>query len=130
MKCRICTTALGLLMIVGANPAAKAADVTPEAIADQLQHLSLDASQTFRVRELQIARSGVKIYLGEGILSFLSPVGGQVIGAVFTTQGVDAGDAEILALPPSRAERASLASFTKSPTESGLTGHSPRSGRT
>ena len=46
---------------------------------------------------------------------FLTPVAGQVIGAVFTTQDVDAGDGEILALPPNRAERSSLASFTKSP---------------
>ncbi|MGC2658542.1 MAG: M1 family aminopeptidase [Bryobacteraceae bacterium] len=116
---RLLKTALRFILTATIGLAAGAPDVTPnvtpETIADQLQHLSLDASQTFRVRELQLSRAGVKIYLAEGLLSFLTPVGGQVVGAVFTTQGVDAGDGEILALPPNRAERASLAAFTKSP---------------
>ena len=76
---------------------------------------SLASTQTYKVRELQLSRGGVKVYLTEGILSFLTPVAGQIVGAVFTTQNVDAGDGEILALPPNRAERASLARFTKSP---------------
>ncbi|HEX4229695.1 MAG TPA: M1 family aminopeptidase [Bryobacteraceae bacterium] len=107
--------AVCLLFLASLGAAAPPPDVTPEAISDQLQHLSLDSTQTYKVRELQISRGGVKIYLTEGILSFLTPVAGQIVGAVFTTQNVDAGDGEILALPPNRAERASLARFTKSP---------------
>lgn len=107
--------AVCLLLLGSLGVAAGPLDVSPEAIGDQLQHLSLDSTQTYRVRELQLSHGGVKIYLTEGILSFLTPVAGQIVGAVFTTQDVDAGDGEILALPPNRAERASLARFTKSP---------------
>lgn len=102
-------------LLAGLGMAAPPPEVTPETIGSELQHLSLDAAQTYRVRELQLSRNGVKVYFSEGVLSFLTPVAGQVIGAVFTTQDVDAGDGEILALPPNRAERASLAAFTKSP---------------
>ncbi|HWF48447.1 MAG TPA: M1 family aminopeptidase, partial [Bryobacteraceae bacterium] len=107
--------AICLPLLASLGVAATPPDVTPETISDQLQHLSLDATQTYKVRELQLSRGGVKIYLTEGILSFLTPVAGQIVGAVFTTQAVDAGDGEIIALPPNRAERASLARFTKSP---------------
>ena len=112
---RIIIAGAYLLFLGGAALANPPQDVTPETIADQLKHLSLDPAQTYKVRELQLTRGGAKIYLSEGILSFLTPVAGQVIGAVFSTKDVDAGDAEILALPPNRAERSSLAQFTKSP---------------
>jgi Peptidase family M1 domain len=104
-----------LLLLAGSGVAAPPPDVTPETIGNQIQHLSLDSTQTYKVRELQLSRGGIKIYLTEGILSFLTPVAGQIVGAVFITQDVDAGDGEILALPPNRAERASLARFTKAP---------------
>jgi hypothetical protein len=84
-------------------------------IAQALRHVSLDPEQTFHVRELELARGDIKIYLTEGVLSFLTPVAGHCIGAVFTTSGVEAGDAEVLVLPPQRSERASLASFIQSP---------------
>ncbi len=77
--------------------------------------MSLDPDQTYRVRDLALTRGDIKIYLTEGVLSFVTPVAGQRVAAVFTTEGVDAGDAEILVLPPQRSERASLASFIKSP---------------
>ncbi len=48
-------------------------------------------------------------------MSFVTQVAGRSVAAVFTTEGVEAGDAEILVLPPQRSERASLASFIKSP---------------
>ncbi len=77
--------------------------------------MTFDPGHTYRVRELQLTRGDIKIYLTEGVLSFLTPVNGRCVAAVFTTTGVDAGDAEILVLPPQRSERASLASFIKSP---------------
>jgi hypothetical protein len=80
-----------------------------------LNQLSIDPAQTYRVRELVIARGDIKIYLTEGILAFAKPVAGKTIAAVFTTSHTDAGDAEILVLPPTRSERAALASFTKAP---------------
>jgi len=77
--------------------------------------MSVDPEQTYRVRDLTLTRGDVKIYLTEGILSFATPVEGSPVAAVFTTSGVDAGDAEIMLLPPQRSERASLASFTNRP---------------
>lgn len=77
--------------------------------------MSPDPEQTFRVRDLQFVRGDIKIYLTEGVLSFLTPVSGRTIAAIFTTESVEAGDAEILVLPPQRNERASLSAFIKSP---------------
>ena len=84
-------------------------------LAGALGQLSLDPAATYRVRELQLTRGDIKIYLTEGVLSFVTPVSGRRIAAVFTTQGAEAGDAELLVLPPQRSERASLAAFTKTP---------------
>jgi len=88
---------------------------TAVSVAAELSQLSIDPAQTYRVRELEIARGDIKIYLTEGILAFAKPVAGKTIAAVFTTSHTDAGDAEILVLPPTRSERAALASFTKAP---------------
>ena len=84
-------------------------------LAAALQKVSLNPDETYRVRELQFSRGDIKVYLTEGVLSFLTPVAGQLFAAVFTTEPVEAGDAEIIALPPQRSERSSLASFTNSP---------------
>jgi len=84
-------------------------------IANALEHLSLDPAQTYHVRELELSRGGANLYLTEGILAFASPVCGRTIAAVFTTSGVEAGDAEIVLMPPQRNERASLASFAGTP---------------
>jgi Peptidase family M1 domain len=77
--------------------------------------MSVDPDQTYRVRDLNLARGDIKIYLTEGILAFATPLAGHCVAAVFTTAGVDAGDGEILLLPPQRSERASLASFIHTP---------------
>ena len=85
------------------------------AIRSDLQQLAIDPAQTWRVRDLELARGGAKIYFSEGVLAFATPVDGHRVAAIFTTLGVEAGDAEVLALPPISAERASLARFAKSP---------------
>jgi hypothetical protein len=84
-------------------------------LARALREMSVDPEQTYRVRDLTLARGDIKIYLTEGILSFATPVAGHCVAAAFTTAGVDAGDGEILLLPPQRSERASLASFIHTP---------------
>lgn len=88
---------------------------TAAALASSLQTLTLDPDHTCRVRDVQLSRGDVKFYLTEGILSFVKPIEGRTVAAVFTTTGAEAGDAEVLALPSKRSERASLLSFTKSP---------------
>lgn len=80
-----------------------------------LATLSIDPQESYRVRDLRLRKGDVSIYLNEGSLSFATPVGGRIVAAVFTTEGIDAGDAEFLLMPPQPAERASLASFAKTP---------------
>ena len=85
------------------------------AVRAGLQQLAIDSSEVWRVRDLELSRGGAKIYFSEGVLAFATPVDGHRIAAVFTTDFVEAGDAEIIALPPVAAERSSLARFTQSP---------------
>lgn len=94
--------------VTGALP--KAAE-----IAAALEKVTLDAAQTYHVRDLQLSRGDIKLYLTDGILSIVTPVNGRVFAAVFTTAGTDTGDAEVLVFPPQRSERASLASFIQAP---------------
>ncbi len=84
-------------------------------ICAALHDISIDPNESYYVRDLQLSRGGVKFYLTEGILSFATPVEGRRVAAVFTTAEVEAGDAEVIVMPPRRSERASLAAFTKSP---------------
>ncbi len=84
-------------------------------ITQQLREVELDPDQCYRVRDLQFSREEARFYLNEGVLTFLKPVQGRILGAVFSAE-VEGGDGELLLIPPSRAERQSLANFTKSPT--------------
>lgn len=101
------------LQLISSCPAAE--QPSAAAVNEALGQMSPDTKQTFRVRDLQFFRGDIKIYLTEGVLSFLTPVCGKTVAAVFSTEPVEAGDAEIIVLPPPRNERASLATFTKSP---------------
>jgi hypothetical protein len=84
------------------------------ALSQEIRHVELDPGECYRVRDLQIAKDEGRIFLNEGLLIFLKPVGGRRLGAVFTAE-VEGGDAEILLLPPTRGERSSLATFIKAP---------------
>jgi hypothetical protein len=92
-----------------------AAAQTASDLANEIRQISLDPQQTYRVRDLEIIRGDIKIYLSEGSICFLTPVDHRSVAALFTTEGTEAGDAEVILLPPSASERASLASFTKTP---------------
>ncbi|MBV8070544.1 MAG: hypothetical protein JO270_11600, partial [Acidobacteriaceae bacterium] len=83
------------------------------AIAAALEGMSIDPAQTYRVRDLELTRGDIKIYLTEGVLSFATAVDGRCVAAIFTTHGVEGGDAEVLLLPNRSTERASLAAFAK-----------------
>ncbi|MBV9084899.1 MAG: hypothetical protein JOZ62_19650, partial [Acidobacteriaceae bacterium] len=86
-----------------------------EDLAREIRELTLDAEESYHVRDVELRRGDLKIFLNEGILSFAKPVAGRRVAAFFTTQGVETGDAEILVLPPTAAERASLTSFAGRP---------------
>ncbi len=84
-------------------------------VVSEIHQLSIDPAQTYRVLDLQLTRGDIKIYLTAGLLAFTKPTAGHVVAAVFTTAETDAGDAEVLVLPTTRSERASLARFAKTP---------------
>lgn len=89
-----------------ARPAADAAAALKEA--------SFDADRCWRIRDLQVVREEIKIYLTDGFLIFSKPVAGQPVAALFVAE-VEGGDGEIILMPPSAGERQSLARFTQSP---------------
>ncbi len=74
----------------------------------------LDPDECYQVRDLRISREDLRIYLTEGYLIFGKAVDGSRLTAVFSGE-VENGDAEVLLMPPSRAERMSLASYAQAP---------------
>jgi len=85
-----------------------------ESLARAIRENSFDRQQCYRVRDLTLAVEDIKIYLTDGHLIFSRPVAGKPIAAVFVAD-VDGGDAEVILLPPDRAERRSLASYINEP---------------
>lgn len=81
----------------------------PNELLDQLNQVSIDRDQVYVLRNTQIARDRAKIYFNRGFIGFLTPVAGEVNGAVFS------GDGEILLVPPNPAEKRNLAQFTHAP---------------
>lgn len=107
---RVLPAVILLAAITRSLVAASAADV-----GDQVEHIALDAGECYRVLDLNFAKEDIKIYLASGYLIFARPIAGAHLGAIFVTSEV-AGDADVLLMPPTRSERASLAKFTNSPT--------------
>jgi hypothetical protein len=99
-----------LLLAPGSGLAASASDV-----ARAIRENSFDPEECYRVRDLSIIKQDIKIYLNDGHLIFSKPVSGKRMAAVFVTD-VEGGDAEVMLLPPNRAERVSLARYIGSPT--------------
>ncbi|MEI9971836.1 MAG: M1 family aminopeptidase [Ignavibacteriota bacterium] len=83
-------------------------------LARALHENSFDRSECYRVRDITIFKEDLKIYLTDGHLIFSKPVAGHRIAAAFEAN-VEGGDGEVILLPPNRAERASLASYTGAP---------------
>jgi len=81
----------------------------PRALLEQLNQVSLDPTQIYVLRHAQITRDRIKIYFDRGFLGFLTPVGGETTGAVFS------GEGEILLIPPDRVEKRNLAQLTRAP---------------
>ena len=87
---------------------------TASELAEQIRQTELDPQACYRIREVNLYRGEARIYLTDGYLIFGKPIQGRPLSAVFSAD-VEGGDAEVLLLPPTRAERQSLASFTGSP---------------
>jgi hypothetical protein len=98
-----------LLLIAPIAFAAPAADLSRE-----LRQVALDVDQCYRVTDLNFSKEDVKVYLTSGYIIFTKPIDGIRTGAVFAA-AAEAGDAEVLLMPPVRSERLSLATFTDAP---------------
>ncbi|MBZ5595450.1 MAG: hypothetical protein LAP39_24665 [Acidobacteriia bacterium] len=83
-------------------------------IARGVREVELDAGECYRVHDVQINRDDIHFYFTDGYLIFGKPVNGIRTTAVFSNE-VEAGDAELLLLPPIRSERQSLAGYTGRP---------------
>ncbi len=83
-------------------------------LARAIRENSFDREECYRVRDLRLVKEDIRIFLGDGHLIFSKPVAGRRIAAVFAAD-VEGGDAEILLMPPDRAERASLARYIQAP---------------
>ena len=88
--------------------------LTAADVGDQIQQVSLDPAECYRVLDLNFNKEDVKVYLASGYLVFTRPVQGVHLGALFVANA-EAGDADVLLLPPTRSERSSLNTFTNSP---------------
>ncbi len=90
-----------------ARPAAVASPTA--ALYKRILDTRISPRRVYRVDGLQIDDEDVAINLEHGTLGLLAPVRGRETGAVFVGQG------QIFVLPPSRADRLSMANFTGAP---------------
>ncbi len=98
---------LGVGLLGQAIHAQEAPD--PRKLLEELNDVAVDPAQVYVLRDAQITRGRVNIYLNRGFIGFLTSVAGETTGAVFQ------GDGEILLIPPDPVEKGSLARFTGSP---------------
>ena len=85
------------------------APADPNQLLKQLNEVQIDFTQVYVLRDMVITRDRVKLYFNRGFVAFLTPVAGEVTGAVFV------GDGEILLIPPNAVEKQNLAQFTPAP---------------
>ncbi len=78
-------------------------------LLEQLNNASIDSSQVYSLRDVQITRDRVRIYFNRGFIGFFKKTAGEITGAAF------AGDGEVLLMPPDSVEKYALAEFTQSP---------------
>ncbi|HTM51888.1 MAG TPA: M1 family aminopeptidase [Bryobacteraceae bacterium] len=83
-------------------------------LARQISEAGLDSAECYRVHDVTLTREDIRLYFTDGFFLFGKPVAGAPVSAVFVSS-VQAGDGEMLLLPPTRSERESLSSFTGSP---------------
>ncbi len=87
---------------------------TAASLGNQLRETEIDPQTCYRIRDLQLRRDDLSIYLTDGYIALSKPVAGRRVFAVYHAS--EQGDhAEVLVRPPDRGERSSLASYTGSP---------------
>ncbi len=70
-----------------------------------LREVGLDPQKVYTIREAEIEREDVHLWLSDGTIAFTQAVDGRITGAYFE------GEGEVLVRPPDRMERASLGLF-------------------
>ena len=100
--------AIALLTRAQQSPADPDALNTAQAFYSKLRSVGLNKSQVYRIREASLDRGKVHISLDDGTIGFTQAVDGRVTGAFYE------GDGELLLMPPSQMERASMSLFTGS----------------
>jgi len=111
---RLAALALLLQLPIASGPVAEPAAGRAADLARALRENAFDRGECYRVRDLNLVKEDIRIYLTDGHLIFSKPVAGHRIAAVFTAD-TEGGDGEVIVFPPDRAERRSLAAFTHSP---------------
>jgi hypothetical protein len=86
-----------------------ASGLDPQEVLDQLNNVKVDPSQVYVLRHAQLIRDRVKLFFNRGYIGFLTQAAGEITGAVYV------GEGEILLIPPTQVEKASLARFIHSP---------------
>lgn len=94
-------------------PAAPPAN-SAAALANEIRDSQLDPETCYRVRDLDLSKEDLRLFLTDGYIMFTKPVRGRRLTAVFAGPETN-DDAEIIVRPPNRAERESLASHNGSP---------------
>jgi hypothetical protein len=108
--CKFALPAFWLLACsLHAVPSAAQQAPEPLELLKQLSSVTLDPTQVYVIRDAHITRARMNLYLNRGFIAFMSPVEGEVTGAVFS------GEGEVLMIPPNRAEKRNLAQFTRAP---------------
>lgn len=83
-------------------------------LAAEIRNATLDPDTCYRIRDLDLSKEDIRLFLTDGYLMFSKPIRGRRLTAIFV--GPESNDdAEIIVRPPNRAERESLASHSGSP---------------
>ena len=105
---RLVTRVLALCVLLATSCLAQNPPSEALGLYRQFLHPVFSAADVHHIRGVEIDRDDLHIVLTDGVIGLMEPVAGHVTGAFFE------GEGQILLIPPDRAERTSLALFTRS----------------
>lgn len=108
------TFALSAALLAGILSGLPAQAQTAASLGAQLRETEIDPQTCYRIRDLQLRRDDLSLYLTDGYIAFSKPIAGRRVFAVYHASE-QSDHAEVLVRPPDRGERSSLARYTGSP---------------